>query len=113
MRNENEAVAPVNENIHTKSVKQIMQILGNKWAFPVMRELDNGAKRFNELKRAIGCSTQSLSNTLKLLESNGVISRTVLPTTPVTVEYALEEKGRDFEGVFLEMRKWEEKWVTE
>lgn len=97
--------------ICVESIRRVMQIFGNKWAFMVMGELHDGARRFNDLNRALGCSTKSLSDTLKSLEAEGIISRTVLPTIPVTVEYALEEKGRDFEGVFREMRIWGAKWL--
>ena len=76
-----------------------------------MGDLHGGPKRFNQLNRSLGCSTKSLSDTLKLLEEHQVIMRTVLPTMPVTIEYTLTEKGRDFERVFIEMRKWGEKWL--
>ena len=59
----------------------------------------------------IGCSTKSLSDTLKSLENDGIIERKVYPTTPVTVEYSLTEKGKDFEPVFYEMRNWGAKWL--
>lgn len=77
----------------------------------VMGELHAGPKRFNQIIKSIGCSTKSLSDTLKMLEANEVIIRSVQPTVPVTVEYSLTEKGRDFEKVFYEMRRWGEKWL--
>lgn len=102
---------PTDDIICVEAIRHIMQIFGGKWTFLVMGELHTGSKRFNQLNRSLGCSTKSLSDTLKLLEENGIVTRTVQPTTPVTIEYALTEKGRDFEKVFIEMRVWGEKWL--
>lgn len=104
---------PLNDMVCVKSIRKIMEIFGGKWSFLVMGELHGGAKRFNELGRSLGISTKSLSDTLKMMEENKVIQRTVQPTTPVTVEYSLTEKGRDFEKVFYEMREWGSKWLND
>lgn len=90
-----------------------MVIFGGKWSFLIMGELHSGTKRFNELNRNLEISTKSLSDALKSLELNGIIIRTVLPTSPVIVEYSLSEKGRDFEQVFVAMRGWGLKWLKE
>lgn len=102
---------PTEDKICVEAIRMVMQIFGGKWTFLVMGELYEAPKRFNQLNKSIGCSTKSLSDTLKLLEENGVIDRTVLPTKPVTIEYSLTEKGMDFQNVFLEMRRWGEKWL--
>lgn len=94
-----------------ESIKKIMEIFGGKWAFLIMGELHDEPKRFNQINRSIGCSTKSLSDTLKSLEANGIIVRKVYPTSPVVIEYSLTEKGRDFEKVFFEMREWGKKWL--
>ena len=104
---------PTEDTVCVASIRHIMQLFSSKWAFLVMGELHPGARRFNQLQKSIGCSTKSLTDTLKLLEANGIITRTVLPTMPVTVEYTLTEKGRDFENVFIEMRNWGQKWLTD
>jgi len=103
---------PLHDVICVKSIERIMKIFGGKWAFLILGELHMGTRRFNELGRNLGISTKSLSDALKSLESHGVISRTVVPTIPVSVEYALTEKGRDFEAVFFEMREWGKKWLV-
>lgn len=100
------------DTICITSIRMIMEIFGGKWTFLIMGELHDGAKRFNELNRLVGCSTKSLSDTLKVLEKNEIVTRTVLPTKPVTIEYALTEKGKDFQKVFYEMRNWGEKWLS-
>jgi DNA-binding HxlR family transcriptional regulator len=104
---------PRDDKLCVQSIKQIMEIFGGKWAFVIIGELHSGAKHFNELNKSLGISTKSLSDALKSLESNGVVTRTVFPTTPIKVEYSLTDKGRDFEEVFIAMRNWGSKWLNE
>lgn len=92
--------------ICVESIKKIMDIIGNKWAFIVLGELSIKTMHFNELRREIGLSTKSLSDILKKLEANGIVERKVYPTTPVTVEYSLTEKGTDFQKGFIAMCEW-------
>ncbi|XID94652.1 winged helix-turn-helix transcriptional regulator [Paenibacillaceae bacterium WGS1546] len=88
-----------------------LTILGSKWAFPILAELTAGPMRFKQLQRATKrINTQSLTDTLRLLEQAGVVSRKVYPTVPVTVEYALTESGDDFQAVLREMDAWATKW---
>jgi len=102
---------PLEDIICVESIKQIMNIFGGKWAFVIIGKLHEGSKHFNELCRDLEISTKSLSDTLKNLEANGVITRTVFSTTPVKIEYSLTDKGRDFEQVFFAMREWGTKWL--
>lgn len=102
---------PLDDTLCVDSIKKIMEIFGGKWSFVIIGELHTGIKHFNELSRKLGISTKSLSDALKSLESNGVIIRTVHSSIPVTVEYSLTDKGRDFERVFIEMREWGKKWL--
>ena len=102
---------PLDDMLCVDSIKSIMNIFGGKWTFVIIGELHTGTKRFNELGRKLGISTKSLSDALKNLELHGVVVRTVHSTTPVTVEYSLTDKGRDFERVFIEMREWGKKWL--
>ncbi|MFC5406390.1 winged helix-turn-helix transcriptional regulator [Cohnella soli] len=86
-------------------------ILGSKWAFPVIAELCKGPTRFKQLQRNTKqIATQSLTDTLRLLEQAGVVKREVFPTVPVSVEYSLTESGIDFQDVLKEMDKWANKW---
>jgi DNA-binding HxlR family transcriptional regulator len=96
-----------------KSIRKIMEIFGGKWSFLIMGELHAGTKHFNELSRNLEISTKSLSDALKSLEASGIIIRTVHSTSPITVEYSLTDKGRDFEQVFIAMREWGMKWLKE
>jgi DNA-binding HxlR family transcriptional regulator len=93
------------------SICEVLQILGAKWAFLVLEELLKGPQRFNQLQRNISIvKTQSLTDTLRHLEKNGLVLRKVFPTVPVTVEYSLTEKGNDFQAALMEMDKWVQKW---
>lgn len=94
-----------------QSIIAVMDIFGNKWSFMIINELSAGAKRFNQLKKALDINTKSLTDTLKHLEVHGVISRTVFPTVPVTVEYALTDKGQDFDQVLNAMSAWRARWL--
>ncbi|NBD25808.1 winged helix-turn-helix transcriptional regulator [Paenibacillus glycinis] len=89
----------------------VLEILGAKWAFLVIAELTSGPKRFNQLNRDLKVvKTQSLTDVLRQLERSGIVRREVFPTVPVTVEYALTEKGEDFQDALKEMEKWAVKW---
>lgn len=93
------------------AVEEVLTIIGSKWAFLVIGHLNQGPQRFNQLKRSISqISTQSLTTILRHLEDNEVVHRQVFSTVPVTVEYSLTEKGKDFLGVLKEMREWGQKW---
>ncbi len=104
---------PMDDKICIKSIKQIMEIFGGKWSFLIIGELHTGSKHFNELIKNLGISTKALSDVLKKLELNGIITRTVHSTTPIKVEYSLTDKGRDFEEVFIAMRNWGMKWLKD
>ncbi|WP_051250363.1 winged helix-turn-helix transcriptional regulator [Paenibacillus harenae] len=95
----------------SSSICEVLQILGAKWAFLVLDELLGGPVRFNQLKKKVSViKTQSLTDTLRHLEKNGLVRRQVFPTVPVTVEYSLTEKGSDFQTALKEMEKWVHKW---
>ncbi|WP_080836130.1 winged helix-turn-helix transcriptional regulator [Cohnella massiliensis] len=105
MKNEKTAEGP--DEREESSICEVLRILGAKWAFLVLDELLEGPQRFNQLKRNISIvKTQSLTDTLRHLEHNGLVRRQVFPTVPVTVEYSLTEKGSDFQLALKEMEKW-------
>jgi DNA-binding HxlR family transcriptional regulator len=77
------------------SVRQVLSRVGDKWSVLVVVILESGAVRFNELRRKIdGISQRMLTRTLRELERDGLITRTVEPTIPPRVEYALTPLGR-------------------
>ncbi|CAA9587478.1 MAG: Transcriptional regulator, HxlR family [uncultured Truepera sp.] len=84
----------------------IDQVL-DKWSLSILAALYDRPQRFNELRREIPDITQkSLAQTLKRLERNGMIDRTVLDTQPFAVEYRLTGLGRSFEGPLGVLTQW-------
>lgn len=87
--------ASKHEANHCKAAGQILDRVGDKWTVMVVGILSNGPVRFNALQRAIaGVSHRMLTLTLRGLERDGLIVRTVYPTVPPKVEYALTDLGR-------------------
>lgn len=77
------------------ATREILNRVGDKWSVLVVVLLGEGAQRFNEMKRTIGgISQRMLTATLRGLERDGLINRTVHPTNPPQVEYALTALGR-------------------
>lgn len=77
-----------------------------------MRVLIEGPRRFNELLVAVpGLSDRLLSERLRELESQGLVSRRVLTGPPIKVEYELTESGRDLEAAVKAIGTWAEKWI--
>lgn len=77
------------------SFEKVISIIGDKWTIRVVVNLSKGSLRFNELRRAMGGITQKmLTRSLRKLEEEDILSRTVHPTVPPRVEYALTDYGR-------------------
>jgi DNA-binding HxlR family transcriptional regulator len=75
-------------------VRQILNRVGDKWSILVIAMLDRGTQRFSELRREIeGISQRMLALTLRQLERDGLVDRTVYPVVPPKVEYALTDLG--------------------
>ena len=106
-----ESSAPVYDAVCLNSIRGVSAVFAGKWTFLILEELHVGTMRFNELQKALGVSTKSLTDALRHLEENGVVRREVRPTVPVTVEYSLTDKGHDFDSVLLAMKTWGEKWL--
>ncbi len=83
------------ESITTCPIEEAMRMLGGRWRLLIVHFLLSGPKRFNQLRREIpGISQRMLTLDLRALEEANLISRSVFPTVPVTVEYALTEEGK-------------------
>ena len=89
----------------------IAKLIGGKWKLIILQILIfHGTKRFNELRRMIKGVTQTmLTNQLRALESDGLISRKVYPEVPPRVEYTATQRARDLEKMFQAMHEWWEK----
>ena len=85
-------------NLHVpedcRSVSEVLARVGDKWTVLVVTVLGEGPKRFNELRRALGSISQRmLTLTLRCLERDGLVTRTVFPTVPPRVDYELTQLG--------------------
>jgi DNA-binding HxlR family transcriptional regulator len=77
-----------------RNLSSILAIVGDKWTVLIVVLLGDGPKRFNEIKRMVGgISQRMLTFTLRGLERDGLVTRTVYPTTPQRVEYELTRLG--------------------
>lgn len=89
--------------------RQVLDRIGDKWAVLVLILLEQETLRFNELRRRIDSISQKmLSQTLKSLERDGLVSRRAFATVPVTVEYALTDLGRTLAGTVHQLTLWAE-----
>jgi DNA-binding HxlR family transcriptional regulator len=89
-------------------VKGIIDVVGKKWAICIVNHLGRvKSLRYNQIKNEIGViSPKTLSDTLKVLEKEGLIKRTVYPETPPRVEYSLTKKGDELKTALLPLLRW-------
>ena len=89
-------------------IRNVIARFGNKWALLVIYIFnENGSIRFNQLARQIpDISTKVLSNTLHILEADGLVKRTVFPKVPIRVEYELTETGRNLVPIIISLTEW-------
>lgn len=89
--------------------RQLLDRVGDKWSVLILLLLDNGERRFNNLKREIGgISQKMLAQTLRSLERDGLVAREAEATVPVTVTYAILPLGRELLGALRLMMEWAE-----
>jgi DNA-binding HxlR family transcriptional regulator len=92
------------------AAREILDRVGDKWSVYVVAMLGQGPLRFSELKRQIeGISQRMLTLTLRGLERDGLVTRTVHPTVPPSVEYALTTLGRTLLEPVMALAQWAEK----
>ncbi len=88
-------------------VATTVQLIGNKWKLLILRNLQVRPWRFNEMLRSIpGISQKVLTDNLRALENDGIITRTVFPEVPPRVEYALSELGDSMRPIIDAMQAW-------
>ena len=88
-------------------VRNVVAQIGDKWSMLILFALVDGTERFNALKsRVEGISQRMLTQTLRDLEREGYVNRTVYPEVPVKVEYCLTEMGRDLVKPLYQLVTW-------
>ena len=101
--------APTHHPLHEdcRKIGQILARIGEKWSMLVVMLLRDGPRRFNDIKRNTGgISQQMLTRTLRGLERDGIVTRTIFPTSPPQVEYKLTELGRSMSEPVLTFGEW-------
>ncbi len=88
-------------------VATTVSLIGSKWKLLIMRNLLVRPWRFNELQRSLeGISQKVLTDSLRSMEEDGIITRTVFPEVPPRVEYALSELGESMRPIIKSMEAW-------
>jgi DNA-binding HxlR family transcriptional regulator len=89
--------------------QRAIEIVGRRWTGAIVRAMLAGRTRFSEIAATVpGLSARLLSERLKELEAEGIVTRTVIPETPVRVEYHLTEAGRALGEVVRALARWAE-----
>lgn len=89
-----------------------LSMMGEKWAFMILRASFNGVKHFEGFLNEIGLARNILANRLSRLTQDGILIRTPCPNDRRKVEYLLTDKGLDLLPVMIGLRQWGEKWAT-
>ena len=103
---------PLQSDCH--KVSRILARIGEKWSMLVVMLLRDGPRRFNDIKRNTGgISQQMLTRTLRGLERDGMVTRTIFPTSPPQVEYDLTGLGRSMAEPVLTFGRWVQEHLGE
>jgi DNA-binding HxlR family transcriptional regulator len=113
-RRAQEGTSVLPRNLHEpedcRAVSEVLSRVGDKWTVLVVSTLGDGPKRFNELRKALGSISQRmLTLTLRALERDGLVTRTVFPTIPPRVDYELTRLGRSLLEPVSELGLWARK----
>ncbi len=97
----------------TCSLREVLDIIGGKWAMPIIYILSKGKMRFKELERTVeGINTRMLVKELKNMEANGIVTRKVFATVPPTVEYTLTSKGEKLLPSIVSLHTWGQEFTV-
>lgn len=103
----NDLPAPVCARFH-----QAVELIGGRWTGAIIQTLLQGKTRYALIKAAIPDITdRMLSERLRSLESEELLTRRVVPQSPIRVEYELTEKGKSLESALHEISTWAEQWI--
>jgi DNA-binding HxlR family transcriptional regulator len=103
------ARAEYNAFLATCPSRQVLDRISDKWVTLILVALDGGAHRYSDLNRVIaGVSQKMLTQTLRTLERDGLLTRTVTASVPVRVDYELTPLGRELTPVMAAIKSWAE-----
>jgi DNA-binding HxlR family transcriptional regulator len=95
------------------SVAAALEVIGERWALLVIRELAWGVHRFDEIARNTGAPRDILTNRLRRLEAAGVIERRQYQERPVRFDYHLTQAGHELRPVLLSLMQWGDRWAVD
>ncbi|MCH5211311.1 MAG: helix-turn-helix transcriptional regulator [Oscillospiraceae bacterium] len=99
------------DELPTCPVATTVQLIGSKWKLLILRNLLERPWRFNELQKSLdGISQKVLTDSLRSMEADGIITRTVFPEVPPRVEYALSDLGETMRPILNSMKAWGENY---
>ena len=102
-----ELTAPYPIHVECSRFSSVLSLIGDKWTVMIVLTLTERPRRFNDIKRTIGgISQQMLARTLRALERDGMVTRTVHPTVPPQVEYTLSNLGCSLAAPIRELGYW-------
>jgi DNA-binding HxlR family transcriptional regulator len=105
------SMADTHQSAYCSKYQRTVELIGRRWTGAILRALFSGVSRFSDLCLTVpGLSDRMLAERLKELELEGIVQRTVIPDTPVRVEYSLTDKGRELEDVIVAVAGWAERW---
>src|SRR5882757_8822466 len=94
--------------------RKLLDRISDKWMALVLKSLADGPKRYSEVSRRLaGVSQKMLTQTLRSLERDGMVTRTVTPSVPVRVDYELTPLGESLGGILGQLKTWAEQHVPE
>jgi DNA-binding HxlR family transcriptional regulator len=99
------------KNMICPRFQKAIGILSKRWNALIINQLLSGPQRFCTINASMPISGRLLSERLKELELEGIVSREVFPEVPVRVEYTLTEKGHALKNVLLEIAAWSKEWI--
>ncbi len=92
--------------------EKALMLLNHRWNTLLIYQLLDGPQRYSTIKNQLSISSRVLTERLKELESEEIVLRTVIPSTPVVIEYELTEKGYAITPVLKAIEEWSSKWIT-
>jgi len=105
------AIQTGDEDAETCYVIDSLEQIGSQWRLAVLHDLQEGEKRFNELKRSTGASSRTLSRVVDDLQETGFVDRRLEEDAPVATYYSLTEKGESLCPVFDAIGDWAKEWI--
>lgn len=94
------------------SVSRAIERVGDPWVLMILREMFLGSRRFEEFQRNTGASPHLLSQRLKQLLEDGIVTKRLYCEHPKRYEYILTDKGRDMWPVIIMLKAWGDKWLV-